>query len=414
VKLNKEKKERIQHKIDEWSHHAMRIIALAYKKQDSKSIDEKGIDDLVFVGIVGMIDPPRPDSKKAVKKCKEAGIRVIMVTGDHINTAMAIAKVAGIVEGGVESDVNALTENQLLQLDNDEFDEAIRNVSVFARLTPKMKLKIADRLQKMGYLIAMTGDGVNDAPALKQADVGISMGIMGTDVARETSDVVLADDNFATIVNAIEEGRIVFTNSRQTSFFLVTTNIAESVTLILFIILGLALPLTATQILWLNLVTDGVTGIALATEPGHNHISKSNLSMKNENILTKEILPFLFINISLMVGLSLITFFYYIGDSLEKARTGIFIVMAFTQLFNVYNLRSMQQSAFNIGFFSNKHINIAVGFSGLMLVFVTEIPWLASIFHFQSLYIIDFIVLFILSSSVLFSGEIYKYFKFYK
>jgi len=167
-----------------------------------------------------------------VEKCKLAGIRVIMVTGDHVNTAVAMAKITGIIDVIDENDILALTEQQLLRLDKDDFDKAIRNISVFARLTPKMKLKIAKRLQAMGHLIAMTGDGVNDAPALKQADVGISMGIMGTDVARDSSDVVLADDNFATVVNAVEEGRIVFTNSRQTSFFLVTTNIAESVTLL--------------------------------------------------------------------------------------------------------------------------------------------------------------------------------------
>lgn len=409
LKLTEEEKEKIQHKISEWSNNAMRVIGLAYKEPVIKKINEEDIDGLVFVGIAGMIDPPRPDSKEAVEKCKQAGIRVIMVTGDHINTAVAIAKASGIIENEEENEVVALTEQQLLLLDEDEFDEAIRNVSVFARLTPKMKLKIAGRLQAMGHLIAMTGDGVNDAPALKKADVGISMGIMGVDVARDSSDVVLADDNFATVVNAVEEGRIVFTNSRQTSFFLVTTNIAESVTLLAPILLGLPLPLTATQILWLNLVTDGVTAMALATEPGHGEIMKTNPMMKNENILNKELLPFLLINVSLMVGLSLAIFFYYMDDGIAKSRTGVFIIMAFTQLFNVYNLRSIHQSVFKIGIFSNKFISLAVGVSVLLLVLVTEIPALASVFHFQSLYIVDFMALFVLSSSVLWAGELYKY-----
>lgn len=410
-KLNEEEIEQIQHKISEWSNHAMRVIAIAYKKQTEEKINEETIDDLVFVGIAGMIDPPRPDSKEAVEKCKQAGIRVIMVTGDHVNTAVAIAKASGIIEDRGGSEVIALTEQQLLLLDENEFDEAIRNVSVFARLTPKMKLKIASHLQAMGHLIAMTGDGVNDAPALKQADVGISMGIMGTDVARASSDVVLADDNFATVVNAIEEGRIVFTNSRQTSFFLVTTNIAESVTLLISIAMGLPLPLTATQILWLNLVTDGVTDMALATEPKHGEIMKTNPMRKNENILNKKIFPFLFINVVLMSGLSLAVFFYYIDENIEKARTGVFIIMAFTQLFNVFNLRSISKSVFAIGPFSNKYINLAIGISVLLLVLVTEVPSLAVVFHFQSLQFIDFTVLFLLSSLVLWGGELYKFFQ---
>ncbi len=407
-KLQEKEIERIQKKISEWSNHAMRVIGLAYKRQDTKVINKDTIDDLVFVGITGMIDLPRLDCKEAVVKCKQAGIRVIMVTGDHVNTAVAIAKKTGIIEDKVENDVVALTEEQLLRLDNDEFDNAIRNISVFARLSPKMKLRIAERLQFMEHLIAMTGDGVNDAPALKQADVGISMGIMGTDVARDSSDVVLADDNFATVVNAVEEGRIVFTNSRLASFFLVTTNIAESVTLLASIILGLPLPLTATQILWLNLVTDGVTGMALATEPGHGEIMKTRPLMKNENILNKEVFPFLIINVGLMVGLSLATFYYYMSDSLGKARTGVFIIMAFTQLFNVYNLRNIHKSVFEIGLFSNKYINLSVGVSALLLILVTEVPVLALLFKFESIYIIDLILLFGLSSFVLWAGELYK------
>jgi len=415
LKLTENQKIEIQGKISEWTNKAMRVIAIAYKKQRAKKIDAEAIDNLVFVGIVGMIDPPRTDSKEAVEKCKQAGIRVIMVTGDHVNTAVAIAKESSIIKDENQSGVMALTEQQLLPLDEKEFDDAIRSISVFARLTPNMKLRIAERLQAMGHLIAMTGDGVNDAPALKKADVGISMGIMGTDVARDSSDLVLADDNFATVVNAVEQGRIVFANSRQTSFFLITTNIAESVTLVVSVILGLPLPLTATQILWLNLVTDGVTDMALATEGGHGEIMKTKPMRKDENILNREVFPFLFINVILMVGLSLSAFFYYMDESIEKARTGLFIVMAFTQLFNVYNLRSINKSIFAIGLFSNRYINLAVGISILLLVIVTEVPFLTSIFHFQSLPMVDFMVLFLLASSVLWAGEMYKsYRKKYK
>lgn len=407
--LNEEEKEKIRDKISDWSNHALRVIALAYKVEKKDEIDSDTIEDLVFVGIVGMIDPPRKDAREAVEKCKKAGIRVIMVTGDHVNTAVAIAKTCGIIEEDDNSKIKALNDQQLNQLDDDEFDEAIRTVSVFGRLSPKTKLRIANRMQDMGHLIAMTGDGVNDAPALKGADVGIAMGIMGTDVAREAADVVLADDNFATIVNAVEEGRIVFTNSRQTSFFLITTNLAESATLIIAIAIGLPLPLTATQILWLNLVTDGVTDMSLATEQGHGDIMVEKPMRKDENILNKEIMPFMIITVFTMVILSLGAFFHYMDEGVETARTGLFVMLSFTQLFNVYNLRSIHQSVFKIGFFSNKWINLGVGVSALLLILVTEIPAMASIFNFKSLDIPDFLILFALSSLVLWICEFYKW-----
>lgn len=218
INLTSEISDEIRNDIETWSGKAMRVIALAYKDvpENTEKINTAELGDLTFAGIVGMIDPPRPDVKAAVLSCKEAGIRVIMATGDHVKTALAIAKETAIVD---ENSEKALTEKDLLKLNDLEFEQAILETNVFARLTPNMKLRIAEKLQEKGELIAMTGDGVNDAPALKKADVGVAMGIMGTDVARDSAQVVLADDNFSTIVNAVEEGRIVFTNARQTSFF---------------------------------------------------------------------------------------------------------------------------------------------------------------------------------------------------
>lgn len=408
LEMSDEERGHLQRKIIAWSDQALRVIALAYKPCQKHEINHQDADELIFVGIVGMIDPPRSATKVAVQKCRAAGIRVIMVTGDHVNTAVAIAKASGIIEETSRDQVQALSQQQLERLGDDEFDQAINRVSVFARLTPKMKLRIADRLQALGHLIAMTGDGVNDAPALKKADVGVAMGVIGTDVARESADVVLADDNFSTIVSAVEEGRIVFTNARQASFFLVTTNIAESATLLLAIFLGLPLPLTATQILWLNLVTDGFTGLALATEPGHGKIMEAP-GKKNEQILTKQILPFLIINVALMVILSLSVFLHFRTESIALAHAGVFTVMAFCQLFNVFNLRSIRQSAFAIGFFTNRYINLAVGISVLLLVLVVQVPFLANIFHFQPIGASDFFIIVLLASSVLWSGELYKY-----
>jgi P-type Ca2+ transporter type 2C len=408
--LTQNQKENIRNKIEDWSESAMRVIALAYKAWSGKTINEKDIDELVFVGICGMIDPPRPEVFDAVMKCKEAGIRVIMATGDHIKTAIAIAKASGILDGQ-SNEPQALTEQQLEVLDEREWVEAISTINVFARLSPAMKLRIAETLQQQGELIAMTGDGVNDAPALKKADVGIAMGIMGTDVARDASKVVLADDNFATIVNAVEEGRIVFRNAKQTSFFLITTNFAEISTLIVTILFGLPIPLTATQLLWLNLVTDGIGDISLATERGHGEVLKEKPVKKNAGIISKEILPFLFLNAGVMTILSVLVFKHYLPVSNEKARTMVFIVMAFTQLFNVYNMRSLKYSVFKIGFFSNKYINIAIFVSVVIQVMLIEIPFFEMLFGFEFVSAVEFLTMIALSSLVLIFGEIYKFIK---
>lgn len=400
----------IHQKIETWSNEAMRVIALAYKPMPSDvvALEATDINALVFMGIVGMIDPPRPEVKGAVAACKEAGIRVIMATGDHTNTALAVARATGITDADSEGNHLVLTEKQLLTLDEKEFEAAVGNTDVFARLSPGMKLRIAETLQKKGELIAMTGDGVNDAPALKKADVGVAMGIMGTDVARESAKVVLADDNFSTIVNAVEEGRIVFINVRQTTFFLVTTNFAEIITLVLVIVLGMPLPLTATQILWLNLVTDGLGDVALATERGHGDVLKQKPIDPKEKIINKSVLPFLLINAIVMTVLAVATFRYYLPEGLEKARTGAFVVMSFAQLFNLYNMRSLKLSVFRIGFFSNTFINIANLISVVMMVVIIQMTIFATLFGFKPLSLLEWVVLGALSSLILWVGELYK------
>jgi Ca2+-transporting ATPase len=408
--LNEAKTQSIRNQIEDWSNEAMRVIALAYKKTDADIIQIEDLEDLCFAGITGMIDPPRPDAREAVMKCRSAGIRVIMATGDHINTGIAIAKATGIIDEN-EKDIKACTEAQLLGLDEKEFEQVVMSTNVFARLTPNMKLRIAETLQKNGELIAMTGDGVNDAPALKKADVGVAMGIMGTDVARDASSVVLADDNFATIVNAIEEGRIVFKNSRQTSFFLLTTNFAEIITLVTAIIAGLPIPLTATQILWLNLVTDGVGDKTLATERMHGDVLSEKPVKKDEPILNKEIIPFLLINAVVMTILTLGAFKFFLPEGELKARSAAFITMAFCQLYNIFNMRSIKQSMFKIGFFTNKYVNIGLVISIIIQVIIVEVPFFERLFHFAPISFFEFILLAGLASLVLVFGEVYKYLK---
>lgn len=400
-------------KVKQTSAQAMRNIALAYKKtpKNKRSLSVDAVDDLIFVGFVSMIDPPRKGVAEAVEKAIGAGIRVIMKTGDHKETALAIAKQAGIISNKRKNNdfPLALTGAELESLSETEFKKAVENVSVFARLTPDMKLKILKTLQNNGHTVAMTGDGVNDVLALKKANIGIAMGKIGTDVAREASDIVLADDNFASLIDAVEEGRVVFTNTRQASAFLVTTNFAEDVIIVLSIAIGLPLPLLASQILWLNLVTDGVVDIALAAEPGHGDVLNQPPHQKEENILSKKMIGLLAPVTFAMVLISMWIFIEYLPDGIEKARTGAFTVMSLTQLVNIYNMRSLENSVFKIGFFSNKYLTGAVLLSLLLLYLALTNKFLVNIFQFETLSQGEVIEIIALSSTVLLIGEMYKF-----
>ena len=392
-------------KIKSWSSESFRVIALARKSETEENVEHQGLD---FVGLAGMMDPPRPGVLEAVQSCHRAGIRVIMATGDHASTAFSIGKQVGIVLPNREK---AFSDQELAAMDEMDFDRAVREADVFSRLSPGMKLRIAKSLQKQGQLVAMTGDGVNDAPALKQADIGIAMGIMGTDVAKDASMMVLADDNFSTIVKAVEQGRIVFNNARRTSFFLASTNFAEISTLIVAILIGFPMPLTATQILWINLVTDGFCDKALAAEQGHGNELAAPPIPQSEKILNRSVLPFLIINVVLMTGLSLAAFHSYFPVSLEKARTMAFITLAFSQLFNVLNMRNLTGSSFKLGLFSNKWVNYALIVSVLIQIAIIETP-LASFFAFQPVTLGDSLVWIGLSSSVFWVTELYKFIRF--
>lgn len=409
IKLTKKLHKEISSRVNGVAREGMRVLALAYKKvpRDTSNISYDLVGDLVYLGAVGMKDPPRPGVAEVISKARGAGIRIIMQTGDHKETAVAIAKEIGLIDEHSDGTL-ALTERELSQLSKKEFGEAVRRVSVFARLTPGMKLKIAKTLQGQGEIVAMTGDGVNDAPALKQADLGIAMGIVGTDVAREASEIVLADDNFVSIVNAIEEGRVVFTNVRQASGYLVTTNVAEHVTLLSALLLGLPLPLLPIHILWLNLVTDGVSDVALATEPKHADVLEQPPRKAGENILSKEIVPFLLLMVAIMALGTVPLFYAYLPQGVDKARTIAFTFMAFCQLFNVLNMRSLRQSVFKIGPFTNKYINLALTVSVALQLMAIYLPFFQNIFQFVSPTKIDFLSVVLISSCVLWSGELYK------
>ncbi|AKD05830.1 hypothetical protein PKOR_19260 [Pontibacter korlensis] len=410
--LTEELRLRIQNKNDEWADKAMRVLGLAYVEADASNSVAKAdeVKNLVWVGITGIVDPPRTGVQEAVSDCKSAGIRVIMVTGDHKKTGAAIAREVGILDAdaGEGKYPLALQEDEL-EVDDRQFEELVDHVSVFTRVSPNTKLRIAEHLQSKGHLIAMTGDGVNDAPALKRADVGIAMGIRGTDVAKDASQIVLSDDNFATIVRAVREGRIVFQNVRQTSFFLLTTNFAFVSVFIITIILGWPFPLTATQILWVNLVTDGVMELGLATERGHGDIMKHKPIPRDVNILDRSVVPYILLMSVVMLGLALASFAYYLPQGEETARTAVFIVISMTQVFNTFNMRSLEYSVFGIGIFSNKYVNMAFIASVLLQLIVVYTPFLSGVFRFEKLPIVDLLIIFVLSTLVIWVAEIYKW-----
>lgn len=404
-KFDSKRKKEIIKKTENLTKKAMRVIALAYKpvSKDTKSLSDDMAKDLVFAGVVGMIDPPRQGVKEAIEKTKKAGIRTIMITGDHKETALAIANEIGLVE-----DNKAYTGQDLLEMSESEFDKAVKEVSVFARLAPATKLKIAETLQKQDKIVAMTGDGVNDALAIKKADIGIAMGIVGTDVARESAEIILTDDNFASIVNAVEEGRVVFTNTRQSSAFLVITNFAEHVSIVGALIMGLPLLLLPTQILWLNLITDGFPGAALAMEPGHGKVLEEPPRKEKEGILSKEIIPFLLLMVMAMFFLTLLTFNFFLPHSLEKARTGAFSVMAFTQLFSALNMRSLRSSVFEIGLFANFYLILGLIVSFFLQIFIIYTPFFQRVFELYPLALSELLAIIALSSFVFWFGEFYK------
>ncbi len=355
--------------------NALRVLGIAY--QDLSNVDLENVaqktteENLIFLGLTGMIDPPRDEAKEANLKCRTAGIRTIMITGDHKLTAVAIAKELEMIQND-----KVLTGAEIDNLSDIEFDTVVEDVSVYARVSPEHKLRIVKVLQKKGEIVAMTGDGVNDAPALKQADIGIAMGITGTDVTREAADMVLADDNFATIVTAVEGGRGIYDNIRKFSFFLLRSNFDELGIIGLFALMGLELPLTAGMILWLNLMTDGGPALALTMDPPEDDLMNRPPRKPNEGILHGRIFSIIvtFILQFTLTGGLFYWQYYILGQPLEYARTMAFMRATLQELFIVWNCRSEKRNAFRVGFFSNKFLLIAVLVSAAITVALPFIP----------------------------------------
>ncbi|HEY3297048.1 MAG TPA: HAD-IC family P-type ATPase [Armatimonadota bacterium] len=384
-----------------------RVLAVAYKEapSDRSTIDRDDIGHgLVFLGLFGMMDPARDEAFQAVEDAKRAGIRVIMITGDNPATAKAIAAKLGILDG------NRVVSGQELELMSDgELSDQIGGISVFARVEPRHKHRIVEMLKSKNELVAMTGDGVNDAPALKRADIGIAMGRGGTDVARESADVVLADDNFATIIAAVEEGRTIFANLRKIVQYLLGTNSGEILTFLTAIVVGLPLPLLPVQILWVNLVTDGFATVPLAVEPEEGDVMLERPRDPGEPVITRRSIWRIAMVAILMAAGTLALFTYVLHTSgLAHARTTAFAALAIFQLFNTFNARSSVHSIFKVGFLTNRYVLLGVGASFLLQIAVTHVPFLQSAFKTTALSMREWVLILLVSSSVLIVEEIRK------
>lgn len=408
--LNTTQKRYIQDQIEQMTNAGSRVLAITYASVSPVSkLTQKDIKNLIFVGFVGIIDPPHPDTKAAIASAHQAGVNVIMATGDHPYTARAIGIQLGLIPGSTEDAV--MTETDISSISDTKLLKQLDTVKIFARMTPDSKLRLAKLLQKDGRVVAMTGDGVNDAPALKQADIGIGMGKKGTQVAREASDIILSDDNFSTLVTAIEEGRTQFRNVRRTSFFYISTNLAETATLILFLLIGYPIPLLPKQILWLNIVSGGITDLALATEPMHDNVLKVGPYKKSEPVLDRQSLVFLGLLTLTMIVLATYFFTLYQPQGLEKSRTMLFVVLSLAQVYNMINLRSLKKSIFDVGIFSSRTVNLAFIVSLALMLMVTSVPVLAAAFEFQILSFTELILAAVISLAVILTSEVYKAFK---
>ncbi len=406
--LNDEVRNRILAANDEMTEDALRVLGFAYRIEAevpdelSQEYAEQG---LIFAGLMGMIDPARPEVKPALEKARGAGLRTIMITGDYPNTGRAVAESIGLLRPGHK----VYTGTALNDMDDTTLQEEVKVTDVFARVSPEHKMRIVDALRANDEVVAMTGDGVNDAPAIKRADIGVSMGITGTDVAKETADMVLTDDNYVSIVAAVEQGRVIYANIRKFVFFLLSSNIAEIMIIFLATLAGLPTPLTVIQLLWLNLLTDGAPALALAMEKGDPDIMQHPPRPKSESIVNKSMQLGMVIQTIAQTGVVLGAFFLgliwhldtvmpsganaflYIlqhdwkGVDVQTAETMAFVTLSLCELFRAYTVRSERVSIFKLGIFSNKYMQYAVGLSILLLMLVVNVPFLQPIFNTHSL-----------------------------
>ncbi len=392
---------------EQLARQGLRVLAFAQRRlpQLPDDLSVGNIEsDLTFIGFAGLIDPPREEAAEAVAACKAAGIIPVMITGDHPATARAIAKRLGIIDG----DAKVLTGSQLARLSLEEFEQEVERVRVYARINPEQKIRIVRALQAKGHFVAMTGDGVNDAPALKMADIGVAMGKGGTDVAREAAHMTLLDDNFATIVHAVREGRRIFDNIRKFVKYTMTSNSGEIWTIFLAPFLGLPIPLLPIHILWINLVTDGLPGLALASERTESNVMQRPPRPPRESIFAHGMWQHIVWVGLLMGAVSLFTQAWSIHTGSAHWQSMVFTVLTLSQLGHVLAIRSELESLFTQGLFSNRPLIIALIFTFGMQMAVLYVPWLNPIFRTEPLSLDELALCLALSSVVFIAVEIEK------
>lgn len=424
--LNDEMKNKIMNSANSMSDEALRVLGAAYKIIPSVHIEVDNLEnDLIFLGLVGMIDPPRLEVKDSIALCKKSGIKTIMITGDHKNTAFAIAKELGIAEKESEAIFGA----EIDSMSDDELAKNINNIKVFARVSPEHKVRIVKAFKMNGNIVSMTGDGVNDAPSLKVADIGVAMGITGTDVAKGAADMILTDDNFSTIVKAIEEGRNIFNNIKKSILFLLSCNIGEIITLFLAILLGWPAPLRPIHILWVNLITDSLPALSLGVDPGSKDVMNEKPRNSRESLFANGMGLNMVFN-GLLIGLlSLAAFiigakmysnstslFPLIPKNMSKevlthAQTMAFVVLSISQLVHSLNMRHRKHSIFKLGLFTNKYLIGSIIIGVFLQFIIISVPMLASIFSVYSLNLLDISIVIGLSLMPLLVNEIIKAFK---
>ena len=404
--LSGEDKKELEKTFFDMSKRGLRVVAAGFKSVDDKDETSPKIDDLVFVGFLGMKDALRYEVKESIKQAVGAGIKVVMITGDHRITAESIAGEAGIYHHG---DV-VITGQEIDQLSDDELSEKLINVSVFARVNPEHKLRIIEAYKKRGEIIAMTGDGINDALSLVAADLGVAMGKIGTEVAKEASDIILLDDNFKSIVSAIEEGRGIYRTIKKVILYLFSTSVGEVLVIAGAMILGMSIPLLPSQIIWLNFVTDGFLVLALALDPKDNDLLSGKFDKRTKYLVDKSMLYRMFIlGIPMAVG-TLLLFNYYFVDENFKAWTVSLTVLAVFQWFNAWNCRSEKESIFGKNIFSNKWLILATGLVVISQIFAIYNPFMQGILHTVPLGFNDWIVVISMASSIVFVEEFRKIF----
>jgi Ca2+-transporting ATPase len=385
--LTEELRTRILQVNESMARQALRVLAVAYRVEEDvpdEATPEKVERDMIFVGLIGMIDPPRLEVRPAIQKARASGIRTLMITGDYPDTARAIAEEIDLLE----QDHQVVTGAGIEGMDDDDLRDQVVRTGVFARVSPEHKVRIVDALRANAQVVAMTGDGVNDAPALKRADIGVAMGITGTDVAKETADMVLTDDNYASIVAAVEQGRIIYSNIRKFVYYLLSCNMAEIVVIFTAILAGLPSPLTAIQLLWLNLITDGAPALALGVEKGDPDTMDRPPRPPREPIINREMWLRIGVQTIAIAGATLTA--YWIGIRLDNVSTRLagtmaFTTLSFSELLRAFTARSERYPLLRIGFFSNPWMFYAVGSSLILLLLVIYVPFLQPIFNTVSL-----------------------------